>query len=145
MSYIKITNGTQQPYNIGLLRRDNPNVSFPKTLSSELLARYDVYSVVYGDVPEYDPLTQTISTATTATQVDGVWTYVTTVQDKTGADLEDVVRTKRKGLLVETDHYGMSDMTMTDAMAAYRQALRDVPAQAGFPTTISWPTLPGDS
>ncbi len=27
--------------------------------------------------------------------------------------------------------------------AAYRQALRDVPAQAGFPDAIDWPALPG--
>jgi hypothetical protein len=44
--------------------------------------------------------------------------------------------------LKATDHYGLSDVTMTDAMAAYRQALRDVPQQAGFPQTITWPTKP---
>jgi hypothetical protein len=27
--------------------------------------------------------------------------------------------------------------------AAYRQALRDVPSQAGFPWTITWPQPPG--
>ncbi len=27
-------------------------------------------------------------------------------------------------------------------LAAYRQALLDVPAQAGFPNNISWPTKP---
>jgi len=29
------------------------------------------------------------------------------------------------------------------AWAIYRQALRDVPAQEGFPTNIVWPTKPG--
>ena len=56
-------------------------------------------------------------------------------------DLEDL-REKRNQLLVETDYFGFSDVTMTDAMAAYRQALRDVPQQAGFPSTITWPTKP---
>ena len=30
---------------------------------------------------------------------------------------------------------------MTAEMTAYRQALRDVPAQAGFPNTIDWPEV----
>jgi hypothetical protein len=29
-----------------------------------------------------------------------------------------------------------------DAWKTYRQALRDVPAQSGFPTTINWPVKP---
>lgn len=49
---------------------------------------------------------------------------------------------KRNELLKETDHYGLSDHTMTDEMAAYRQALRDVPQQDGFPVDITWPTKP---
>jgi hypothetical protein len=28
---------------------------------------------------------------------------------------------------------------------AYRQALRDIPTQPGFPTTISWPDLPPEA
>ena len=39
MKYVKVTNGeaNQYPYTIGKLRRDNPNVSFPKVISEELL------------------------------------------------------------------------------------------------------------
>lgn len=47
----------------------------------------------------------------------------------------------RNQLLAETDWTASSDVTMSDAMKAYRQALRDVPAQDGFPTDINWPTL----
>lgn len=47
----------------------------------------------------------------------------------------------RNQLLAETDWTASSDVTMSDAMKAYRQALRDVPAQSGFPTDITWPTL----
>ena len=49
---------------------------------------------------------------------------------------------KRDDLLKETDHFGLSDHTMTDEMAAYRQALRDVPQQEGFPDFVTWPTKP---
>lgn len=47
----------------------------------------------------------------------------------------------RNQLLAETDWTASSDVTMTDAMKTYRQALRDVPAQSGFPTDINWPVL----
>lgn len=51
-------------------------------------------------------------------------------------------REKRTALLMETDHYALADVTMTDAMKTYRQALRDVPQQTDFPTSINWPTKP---
>ena len=52
------------------------------------------------------------------------------------------VRQKRNTLLVETDWWAVSDRTMTQAEIDYRQALRDVPEQAGFPHNITWPTKP---
>tara|TARA_Y100000114_G_C11667942_1_gene282301 strand:+ start:505 stop:783 length:279 start_codon:yes stop_codon:yes gene_type:complete len=51
-------------------------------------------------------------------------------------------REKRTALLMETDHYALSDVTMSSDMTAYRQALRDVPQQKDFPTSINWPTKP---
>lgn len=51
----------------------------------------------------------------------------------------EAVRKERDSLLIATDWRANSDVTMTAEMAAYRQALRDVPAQAGFPNTIDWP------
>ena len=51
-------------------------------------------------------------------------------------------RAKRTALLMETDHYALADVTMTDAMKTYRQALRDVPQQTDFPGTINWPEKP---
>ena len=40
----------------------------------------------------------------------------------------DRLRQKRNRLLAETDFYGNSDVTMSDDMKTYRQALRDLPA-----------------
>ena len=56
--------------------------------------------------------------------------------DRAAAEARD----KRNDLLAATDWTANSDVTMTTEMAAYRQALRDLPAQAGWPTTINWPT-----
>ena len=54
----------------------------------------------------------------------------------------NVYRTQRNTLLAETDWWAVSDRTMTQAETDYRQALRDVPQQDGFPTDITWPTKP---
>lgn len=79
----------------------------------------------------------------------GTTTNVVTVQDqidaKVAADtaaLAATERARRDELLKETDHFGLSDVTMSDEMTDYRQDLRDVPQQAGFPATITWPTKP---
>ena len=55
------------------------------------------------------------------------------------------LRTRRNRLLAETDFYGNSDVTMSDDMTTYRQALRDLPA--GKDTVdkcenATWPTKP---
>ncbi len=51
-------------------------------------------------------------------------------------------REKRNGLLAECDWLGNNDVTMPSAWTTYRSALRDVPAQGGFPNSITWPTKP---
>ena len=55
------------------------------------------------------------------------------------------LRARRNELLAETDFYGNSDVTMSDDMTTYRQALRDLPA--GKDTVdkcnnATWPTKP---
>jgi hypothetical protein len=55
------------------------------------------------------------------------------------------LRSKRNRLLAETDFYGNSDVTMSDDMTTYRQALRDLPN--GKDTVdkcenATWPTKP---
>ena len=52
------------------------------------------------------------------------------------------VRASRDTKLSETDWRFRSDMTPSQAWKDYCQALRDVPTQAGFPWTITWPETP---
>tara|TARA_R110002020_G_scaffold154506_1_gene334357 strand:+ start:2755 stop:3036 length:282 start_codon:yes stop_codon:yes gene_type:complete len=56
--------------------------------------------------------------------------------------LPQEVRSRRNSLLAETDYLALSDTTLSSDMATYRQALRDVTSQAGFPTDVSWPVKP---
>ena len=55
---------------------------------------------------------------------------------------ESSVRQLRDDLIAATDWWATADRTMTAEQTAYRQALRDITDQAGFPTDITWPTKP---
>jgi hypothetical protein len=53
------------------------------------------------------------------------------------------VRTSRTEMLKDCDWTQIADSTADKtAWATYRQALRDVPTQAGFPWTVTWPDAP---
>jgi hypothetical protein len=149
--YIKLTNGTPTEYTIGQLRRDNPNVSFPKKIPTEILAAFDVYPAVVADVPDYIERTQAVTQDATPTQIDGVWTYGWTVSDKSSDEVQEYddfkasnVRIKRDNLLAETDYLALSDNTLSAAMTTYRQALRDITSHANFPylEEADWPVKP---
>jgi hypothetical protein len=52
-------------------------------------------------------------------------------------------RAQRNALLSASDWTQVADAPVDQAAwATYRQALRDITAQAGFPATISWPVAP---
>jgi len=54
---------------------------------------------------------------------------------------ETQVRAQRDALLAASDYMALADR-ITDDWRTYRQSLRDVPAQSGFPTNVTWPFEP---
>ena len=52
------------------------------------------------------------------------------------------LRALRNKALIETDWAALSDVTMSDEMRTYRQALRDLPANTADPDNPVWPTKP---
>jgi len=72
-------------------------------------------------------------------EVDGVWQTDWVVVDATAQE----VRSKRNRLLSASDWTQLLDSPVDQsAWATYRQALRDIPEQVGFPTNVTWPTEP---
>ena len=67
-------------------------------------------------------------------------TWADGANDRAFADL----RKERNRLLVETDFYANSDVTMPSNMKTYRQTLRDLPATVDINDwpDITWPTKP---
>ena len=152
MSYFKITNGAVEvyPYSVNQLRRDNPNVSFPRDISLEIMRRYGMFPVTTQDFPDYDPLTQKIVTATTPTYING-WVLTQNVVDMTAEEIaaynEEIAqenRKKRNELLAATDYFALTDVTMNAAMTSYRQQLRDITDLDAWPnlTDEDWPVKP---
>lgn len=72
------------------------------------------------------------------------WSYINGVfSEPVVTFTPEEIRTKRDLLLAESDWTQVADAPVDQAAwATYRQALRDIPAQAGFPNTIDWPTQP---
>ena len=53
------------------------------------------------------------------------------------------IRKERDSKLTQSDWTQVADAPVDQtAWATYRQALRDIPEQAGFPTEVNWPTAP---
>lgn len=149
--FVKATNGQidKYPYTVGDLRRDNPNTSFPKKIPEATMAGYGMYPVSYEAAPDYDPMTQRIEHSNLPVLKDGRWVLTKTVvalteeqiADRTAAKAKEV-RERRAALIAETDWMALSDTTLSPEWASYRQALRDITGQAGFPYEVVWPDKP---
>lgn len=86
------------PYSIGDLRRDNPQTSFPKSLSNELLASYSVYPVAEPAPPAYDSRTQLARRNDLPTFSGGVWVLGFTVINKTPEEVAAFDAEQAEGL-----------------------------------------------
>lgn len=151
--FVKVTNGEidTYPYSVGKLRRDNPRVSFPRKISDEMLASYGVHDVGWLPSPEHDAETHFVEYSPVPVLQDSAWVYSPTVRELSVEQIAErsvsragEARANRNTLLAETDFYALSDVKMSDAMTAYRQALRNIPNHSNWPNLESgnWPTKP---
>lgn len=95
----------------------------------ELLRSYDIWTS--EDMSVIDP-----AIAAGLERLDADWSALE--PDRLAED----VRSQRNALIAETDWWALSDNTMTQAQIDYRQALRDITDQDGFPTDVTWPEKP---
>ena len=151
-------------------RSEHPNTSFPQVLTVEILDDYDYDPVLEGPqattVPPYE-----YSQRDGVVEVDGQWFthYIagpvfTDYTDDEGvthtaseqyeaycfdqdAKQAEAVRKDRDKRLAECDWTQLADSPLdADAKLAwqlYRETLRMVPEQPGFPWNVEWPPVPG--
>ena len=129
-------------------QRDFPNVSFSYPITDDQLPE-GVFRIKQVSPPEaqFDEKV----TENFPTEVDGVWTQKWLVEKLSDVELQnkinDVassVRSKRSHLLYISDWTQGKDISDEVSLAwqPYRQALRDITEQEGFPLNVVWPTQP---
>lgn len=155
MSYVKAAGDAvvQYPYSIGQLRKDNSNVSFPRVISAQTLADYGVYEVSVAGRTSYDVRTQTSEMAKVPVKVGGVWTLGWVVSGKSDEQIQAFdesvasdARAQRDRLLGQSDWivvmHTEKGTNIPFEWELYRQSLRDITDQAGFPHSVNWPVKP---
>lgn len=95
--YILAPNQTQQtyPYSVRQLHRDNPQVSFPKNPSNDLLVEYNVYLVQPTDMPTGDVVTEVDPVLT-----DGQWVQTWSVREFTPEEIAANLAGRRAEMVV---------------------------------------------
>lgn len=78
---------------------------------------------------------------------DGVRRFqIVKVPEPTDEEIAEQVRLERDRRIAATDYLAMPDYPLSEeekaAVMVYRQALRDVPSQEGFPRDVRWPDVP---
>lgn len=76
--------------------------------------------------------------------VEGKWGRIAEYTPPPISFYEQQIRNKRNRLLAETDWTQAADVpqTIKDTWQSYRQSLRDIPQQEGFPMDVVWPVPP---
>jgi hypothetical protein len=148
--YVKVKDKTvlQYPYTIGHLKKENPNISFPSNISDEALAEFGVFKVATLPYPNQDYKKNV--TEGLPVFIDNQWTVSWIITDATQEEIENKteemaikVRNQRNALLTSTDWTQVLDAPVNqEAWAEYRQALRDLPQQDGFPWDVVFPDNP---
>ena len=94
-NYIKVTENVPELYSIAQLKKDNPEVSFPRSLSKEMLESYGVYEFTYQDMPEFDPATEK-AVYGDFQEIDGKWFLVYNVEPLTSEEISRVAISKKE-------------------------------------------------
>jgi hypothetical protein len=146
--YARIENGAVVEWPITNLFQRLPQVSFAEVIDNSNLPDGFVF-VTPAIAPFYDTSTHS-AVLSDPTLVGGTWTQEYTIIPLSEEELQqhvdnaaERVRYERNLKLTASDWTQVADAPVDKATwAVYRQALRDITTQAGFPSTVVWPVVP---
>ena len=100
MTYIKLIDNIPVPYSLPRLRKENPDVSYPREMTDEKLAEHGLFPLVdvLPDVTE----TQVV-TKGDISQINGVWTQTYSVRDKTPDEITAEAEAAKDGTMRRLD------------------------------------------
>ena len=141
-----IGGGTPTVKSTGSIQELFPNTSFTASgPNANFLAANNVVELV--ETLTYTTPTQKL--VSVEPYIDGGKVYNIKVESTTADEQAALttnqwylIRAQRNSLIERTDWRAGSDVTLSDEWKTYRQALRDVPSQSGFPHDITWPEKP---
>ena len=139
MELIKVIGGLPVPYSLETFRADNKHTVYGKVISDRHLNTQGVYRVAVSPEPDV-PVGQKVVKDTAPTQdAGGNWVLGWSLVPLSAS----VARSHRNALLTASDYTQLADSPRDkQSWAVYRQALRDITGQVGFPETIVWPVAP---
>lgn len=147
MAYAKIENGAvvKYPYTVADMKADFPDADFSAGFTDEVLSACSAVLVKMGAIPAHSSSTHIFSTTVEVNDAGEAWAVVTATERR----LEEAaynVRNARDIALAKTDWVVTRSADRGEpvplAYATYRQALRDLPNQDGFPYACVWPEEP---
>lgn len=150
LAFVENNEIIKYPIDILDLQQKFPNTSFSVPLDRNQLSSYGVVEVEEIPAPQIDNLTEKI-TETTPVLVEGIWTQQWMVESLPEIEQQQniegqkiSVRLERNRLLAESDWTQNRDVNLLNDpdWISYRQALRDITLQEGFPHNIIWPEKP---
>jgi len=152
LAFVENNEIAKYPIDIIDLQKKFPHTSFSVPLDSEQLSSYGVVEVREISAPQIDNVTEKI-TETTPVLVQGIWTQQWIVEplpeEEKQQNIEGQkisVRSERNKLLAESDWTQSRDVNLLNDLEwkEYRQELRNITLQDGFPWVIEWPTKPSN-
>lgn len=126
-----IDNQITYPYSVGQLRRDNPQVSFPREIPDERLADWGVHRVAKVAQPVYDPETQTVEEGQPVL-VEGIWTQVWNVRELTSEELKSRVPASI------TKRQARQELIQAGLIGAIESAINAIPDATQKALMLSW-------
>ncbi len=125
-----------------------PNTGFPVQLTEEIINEFGGDVVFEG--PQAQPTRYQVAFRDGVEQIDGKWytKYSVAEMDQETKDALDakqaaLIRSERTQKLAESDWTQVADAPVNkETWAVYRQSLRDVTNQTGFPWEVTWPAKP---
>jgi hypothetical protein len=138
----------QYPYTLPDLRLENKGTSWPIEITDEVAADFGVFPVTPAPQPADS---YAINLERTAIKRSGKWVeqWIETpatpeqITERTNAKAVEV-RTDRNQHLADCDWTQVKDIpdNVSAIWSGYRQQLRDIPQQPGFPWDVKWPVKP---
>ena len=154
----------------GEIRRSMPNTSLPRVWTAAICDDLNIDPVLAAPAPAPSSDLKVVSRNGVVQDANGNWVEAWVERDMFADYVNDegvtvtkaeqeaaytarkteekatAIRTERDKLLAESDWMVIKSaetgVSLATVWAAYRQALRDITAQATFPTEVTWPVKP---